>query len=52
MAVEEVDEEGKFVRLRNKSNEVGLWIRVLFFNGWEPLVLVEHLSPYLRIWSV
>lgn len=23
VAVEEVDEEGKFVRLRNKSNEVG-----------------------------
>lgn len=29
VAVEEVDEEGKFVRLRNKSNEVGLRIRVL-----------------------
>lgn len=28
MAVEEVDEEGKFVRLRNKSNEVGLPGRV------------------------
>lgn len=25
VAVEEVDEEGKFVRLRNKSNEVGSW---------------------------
>ena len=28
VAVEEVDEEGKFVRLRNKSNEVGLPGRV------------------------